>query len=281
MVYEEFLHTYIDQSIMDHLDTASFSTRLNPVAYNEFGAAVFRTLHSIIPTSIQLISANDEVEVVKLHDIVNDMQMIRSQYDDIARGLLMQPVNIKGYDPGLFHGLRLFSNVSGPGIDLISVDLNRGRDHGIPPYVNFLRDFQGGVPIRKFKDLSPYISDDNIRLLMQTYESVEDIDLLVGTILEVPMSGCLLGPTAQMMFYSQFKNLRAADPYFYINPNSPNPFTKRQLVEIFKASTHQLFCANTGVNWVPRTPSRSRKSAGGIIDCDSLPRVSYESWREN
>lgn len=279
VVYEEFLPAYVDSKLVQRMDNSIFGPKLDAVVFNEFSSSIFRILHSVIPTDIHLISSNNTFTTFKLHRIINNMQLIRTNYDDIVRGLLVQPINPDGYDPELFHGL-FVENENEPGTDLLSIDLTRGRDHGLPPYVNFLSELKGGVPVTKFKHLAPYISEENIARLSSTYESVEDIDLLVGSILETPMDGWLMGPTAQGMFYSQFRRLKAADPYFYTNPDSPNPFTKQQLKEIKKASTNLLFCLNSGVKWVPRHPSISPVRSSHLVSCDSLPKISYASWRE-
>lgn len=279
VVYEEFLPAYIDPGITKHLDNPLFGPNFDAAVFNEFSSSVFRVMHSFIPTQVHLISKDDTIATHKLHKILNNVQIIRTHYDDIVRGLLVQPIHVPGYDPELFHGM-FKNNDTDPGLDLVSVDLIRGRDHGLPPYANILKDLRGNTPITKFQHLSPFISDENIELLRHTYEAVEDIDLLVGALLETPMNGSLLGPTAQSMFFSQFRRLMTADPYFYTNPDSPKPFTTRQLQEISKASSNLLFCMNSGVEWVPRTPSISPATVDDLIPCSSLKKISYESWRE-
>lgn len=276
VVFEEFLGAYVDPGIKELLEQPKFGSNSDAVVFNEFSSAIFRLFHAFIPTDIHLVSNDHTITTHKLHQISQNKPMIRTHYDDIIRGMLVQPINIAGYDPDLFHDL-LKSKESDPGLDLLSTDLIRGRDHGLPPYVNVL---QAGKPITKFKHLSPYISDVNIEHLRKTYESVEDIDLLVGALLETPMNGSLMGPTTQTMFFSQFRRLMTADPYFYTNPKSPKPFTTTQLKEISKASTNLLLCMNSGIEWVPTTPSISPATADDIISCASLPQISYESWRE-
>lgn len=166
------------------------------------------------------------------------------------------------------------------GTDLLSIDINRGRDHGVPPYVKMLGMFKGSA-VTTFDDLFPHISRRHIELLRSTYEAVEDIDLLVGVMLETPLWGTFLGRTAQMIAMKQFTLLKAADPYFYTKVlSNPTPFTPEQLSAIKKANTNSLFCLNTGVRWVPRTPLIAPESSADLVACDSLERISYESWRE-
>lgn len=277
LVYEEFLPAFINPSVMEGLDKASYSSKLDMVAFNECAASIFRIFHSFIPTNIHLISKNGTFTTHKLNRILLNTQLLRTNYDDIALGLLMQPIRTAGYDPELYHGLFARTDKD-PGTDLASIDLTRGRDHGIPPYVTFLREFKEGAPVTKFRHLSPYISDENIELLRRTYRCAEDVDLLVGATLETPIDGSLLGPTAQSILYSQFKQLKAADPYFYTNPKSPYPFTGEQLKEIRKFSSNHLICLNSGVNSIPQRPSMAPTSSSHIVSCDTLPKISYKCW---
>lgn len=167
------------------------------------------------------------------------------------------------------------------GTDLLSIDLNRGRDHGLPPYVNILALLHKGAPITTFEDLSPYMTVENIELLRNTYESVQDVDLLTGAMLETPMTDTLLGPTAQMVFMRQFRRLKTSDPYFYTKVIvNPNPFTSAQLQQIKKANTNLLFCLNSGVGWVPKDPSVAPASSVDLVACDSMERMSFEAWRD-
>lgn len=282
VVYEEFLHTFISPSILALLDVPDLTAGFGAVTFAELNSATFRMMHGLIPSNLTFIDSDGVTTTWKFHRMLFDNAgIIREHYDEICRGLLMQPVHSGGYDPALFQGL-FASSESAPGTDILSIDLNRGRDHGLPPYANILRLIKGS-PIRNFADLSPFISNRHIALLRNTYEAVEDVDLLAGALLETPKDGTLMGPTSQLMFLKQFSRLKTADPYFYTNRLpfvNPKPFTTAQLREIKKASTNLLFCLNSGVTTVPRKPSFAPTSNSEVVNCSSLPQISYESWRE-
>ena len=67
----------------------------------------------------------------------------------------------------------LFERVEADGtvtaIDLAATNINRGRDHGIPPYVKF-REYCGLKAATKFEDLSNEMSEDSISKLASVYE---------------------------------------------------------------------------------------------------------------
>lgn len=73
--------------------------------------------------------------------------------------------------------LRELSIPGNPMYDLAAVDILRARERGVPPYNEFRRQL-GLKPIRTFEDLT---SDPAVlAALKRIYQSVEDVDLLVG-----------------------------------------------------------------------------------------------------
>jgi peroxidase len=54
-------------------------------------------------------------------------------------------------------------------IDLLAMNINRGRDHGIPSYTT-LRERCGQAPAVEFEDLSLHISPENIQILKSIYK---------------------------------------------------------------------------------------------------------------
>ena len=67
----------------------------------------------------------------------------------------------------------LFERVEADGsivaIDLAATNINRGRDHGLPPYVKY-RELCGLKPVKTFQDLSNEMSQDSINKLASVYE---------------------------------------------------------------------------------------------------------------
>lgn len=128
---------------------------------------------------------------------------------------------------------KFFKNQQGDGIDLLSIDIARGRDHGIPAYYKFRKMCRMPQNIRVFNDLYPEVSLKIIKQLRQTYKSVYDVDLLVGGALESVLrnkthdenDASFFGPTLQCIIGEQFYRLKMGDSYFYTNLKSPHKFT--------------------------------------------------------
>ena len=66
----------------------------------------------------------------------------------------------------------LFEKVEADGsitaIDLAATNINRGRDHGLPPYVKY-RELCGLKPAKTFQDLSNEMNPDTINKLASVY----------------------------------------------------------------------------------------------------------------
>lgn len=97
-------------------------------------------------------------------------------------------------------------------MDLASLNVQRGRDHGLPSYGQW-RSYCGRPRVTTIDDLSSDISDASVRAkLVEVYGNKPDnIDLFVGGLLEDTLPGSQLGPTFQCIIGDQFKRLRDGD----------------------------------------------------------------------
>lgn len=77
------------------------------------------------------------------------------------------------------------------------------------------------------------------------YRDPEDVDLVVGAILENPAPGAIVGPTFLCLLQKQFALLRKSDRFWYENDLPPTSLSIEQLMEIRKITLAGLLCANT------------------------------------
>ena len=89
-----------------------------------------------------------------------------------------------------------------------------------------------------------YIPEKIVERFKLIYDSVDDVDLFIGGISEVPVHGALSGPTFQCLVGDQFKRLQHGDRFYYDNSASPGKFTEEQLVEIRKSNLARVHCDN-------------------------------------
>ncbi len=139
----------------------------------------------------------------------------------------------------------LFGSPSSPvrfGIDLGSLNIQRGRDHGLPDY-NTVRFFYTGRQARRFSDITSVDSlADSLQVL---YKSVNNVDLWIGILAEDHLPGKSVGPTLHAMLKAQFENLRDGDFYFYLNdPYLPNAIRD----QIKRTKLSDIIRRNTGLS---------------------------------
>ncbi|GMR48946.1 hypothetical protein PMAYCL1PPCAC_19141, partial [Pristionchus mayeri] len=135
----------------------------------------------------------------------------------------------------------------GSGVDLAAVNVQRGREKGIHPYNEVRARIPGLSRVLSFDALRRDMSLENVELLKKAYNSVDDIDLYVGIMLEKPIEreNALLGPTGSHLIADQFAAFKMGDRFFYENSASPGALTQDEFNAIRNFSLAQLICENT------------------------------------
>ena len=90
------------------------------------------------------------------------------------------------------------------GLDLVALNVQRGRDHGLQGY-NAFRELCGLEKAKSFDRLANLIPRKIVSKMKEIYESVDDVDLFIGGISETPTQGSILGPTFQVPLTTLFK----------------------------------------------------------------------------
>ncbi len=132
----------------------------------------------------------------------------------------------------------LFGPPGAGGFDLASLNIQRGRDHGLADY-NTTRLAYGLAPVSSFAQIS---SNPEIQAeLKRLYGNVNNIDLWVGGLAEDHAPGASVGPTFQRIIANQFERLRDGDRLWYQNIYSgpalgpqhrkPRPASRRFLLQ--------------------------------------------------
>lgn len=125
------------------------------------------------------------------------------------------------------------------GLDLVSLNIQRGRDHELPGY-NDAREQMGLSRIESFDD--PIWKDGVGAKLAQVYDSPDDVDLWVAGLAENYVGDSMVGETSTHIMKAQFENLRDGDRLWY-----QNQFSGQQLAELNSLSLSDIIQRNTGV----------------------------------
>ncbi|KAH6923194.1 hypothetical protein HPB50_024663 [Hyalomma asiaticum] len=145
--------------------------------------------------------------------------------DNVLRGSVVQPMEpfSRFGDHGVTH--YLFRKPWLPyGRDLFAIDIQRARDHGVRPYVDWVQLCQN-ISITSFADLTQVMPEETVRLYEQVYEDVGDIDLFSGALSETRLEGAELGATFACGVARQFRLLKYGDRFYYEHANQSGSFS--------------------------------------------------------
>ncbi|XP_076472463.1 chorion peroxidase-like isoform X2 [Babylonia areolata] len=253
-------------------DRPHFSSIVDPSAPNSFGAAVFRFGHTLIPRSFP-IGGTDHL----LRDLFFKPFMVKGQgrVEQIVQTLTagIDPEH-RSQMPDAFIVEEVTNHLFeteeglGRGFDLIALNLQRARDHGIPPYNDF-REHCGLRRILTFDDPALGISQ---RALAAVYSHPDDIDLFTGSMVEPLVHGGLVGETFSCLMADVFHNLKFGDRFFYETQGEKGSFTDEELAEIRKVTLSQIFCQTTATAKIQVDAFRIPSQNNPYVNCDVLVR---------
>ncbi len=90
-------------------------------------------------------------------------------------------------------------------IDLLAFNINRGRDHGLQPYINYIKQCFN-ITINSFSDLVrlKFMNPQSLQQLQAVYSDVRDIDMYAGGLKEDIVGNWTIGPTFGCIIIKQY-----------------------------------------------------------------------------
>jgi hypothetical protein len=225
ITYNEFLPSFLGHGALDKY--TGYHPNVNPTILNEFSNAAFRA-HTLVSPQYQRIN-NDGTSLEPipfLAGMFNPQPILNQGVDSLLLGISTQTA--QEADALVIDALRFLRTPDGSlTLDLPALDIQRGRDHGLPSYND----------VREAFDLGRYTSFDQITSDSETAQrlrsiyglnadgsdNVDAVDLVVGGICEDPVNGGMMGEVFSEIVAEQFARLRDGDRFFYLNSDNPNP----------------------------------------------------------
>ncbi|MCA8959002.1 MAG: hypothetical protein KDC38_00755 [Planctomycetes bacterium] len=200
-----------------------YDPAVDPSIANIFSTAAYRVGHTMLSSTLRRLDAHGQTiaagDLALANAFFNPGAVLDHGIEPLLRGLASQEA--QAIDPYLVDDVRnfLFGPPGAGGFDLASLNIQRGRDHGLPSYNQARGDF--GLPVRtSFAEIS---SDPEIvSRLASTYASVADIDPWTGGLCEDHVAGALVGELFHAILTAQFQALRAGDRFWYESDLTPS-----------------------------------------------------------
>lgn len=184
---------------------------------NAFSTAAYRLGHSMLSGRIMRLDASGAMiddGHLSLRDAFFSPSKLLSEggIDPILRGLAAQIC--EDIDAFVVDDVRntLFGAPGSGGFDLVALNIQRGRDHGLPSY-NDAREAMGMLRYSGFEAMT---DSEMLRArLADAYDDVDAVDLWVGGLAETKLPGSALGELFHHMVVDQFEALRDGDRFWY------------------------------------------------------------------
>jgi len=242
ITYNEWLPT-LGVTIPDY---EAYDEEIYPNIMNVFSAAAFRLGHTLLNGDLLRIDENGvtipEGNMELQEAFFNPMVLVNEGgMDPLFRGMATQTQ--QRFDTKVVSDVRnfLFGPPGAGGLDLVAININRGRERGLPSYSTIREDL--GLPaLNGFADITSD-AEKQFQLIMM-YGSVDGIDPWVGMLAEDHAPGAAIGTTVQNIMSHQFERLRNGDRLFYLN--DPD-FSDEDIAEINSTKLSELIKRNTDI----------------------------------
>lgn len=217
---------------------SGYNPSVDPSILNTFSTAAFRFGHTMIQPILSRLNASFKAIPegnLPLHKAFFSPYRIVEEggIDPLLRGLFGTAVKREPQTLNNELTEHLFEMAHTVALDLAALNIQRGRDHGIPTYNNW-RQFCNLSVATDFDGFKREIKNATLRRkLKRMYKKIENVDLFVAGILEDPVKGSRIGPTFLCLITLQFQRLRDGDRLWHENPGVFTPQQLNQLKQVF------------------------------------------------
>jgi len=272
ITYNEFLPHLIGPTAIKPYQ--GYKAGVDPRLTLEFAGAAYRFGHSIVSANLEKTDEQGiEIgEAVTLKDA-----FFQSTEDFIADsgadGLLRHLTNdlSNALDVHIVDDLRNFLFAPQFGLDLASINLQRGRDLGL----GTLNETRVALGLKPYTSFSAITSDAaTAAALKAAYGDVNKVELWIGGLAENHVPGAMVGQTFNVIIAQQFQNLRDGDRLWYQNQG----FDAATMRAIESTTLSSLMLKNTDTDHMQADAfvfyeRRSGVAGGGVMENPLSPQL--------
>jgi peroxidase len=265
ITYDEFLPLLIGRDALPAY--RGYDAAVHPGIDNLFAAALFRLGHTLLSPAIPRLGDDGQPApggAIALRDAFFRADLLADSRDlaDILRGLAGS--GAQALDGKVIDDVRnfLFGPPGAGGMDLVAINIQRGREHGLADY-NTARAAYGLAKVASFAEIT---GDAVLAARLEAlYGSVDKVDVFVGALVETDAPGAMVGPLLQAVLADQFARLRDGDRFWY-----ENRFAADDLAAIKATTLGDIVARAGGIEHLQRDLFREYARQGGGDGHDEL-----------
>jgi len=288
ITYNEFVPLLLGDTLTDHLKLRplkegyddSYNPKIHAATANEFAAAAYR-LHSMLQGLVEFDGPHgNNIDFTQLKNILfNPFELWDfGRLDAFMRGSAQQsPRKMDtSFSPQVTN--HMFQGKASYGMDMFSINIQRGRDNGVSPYINW-RNICKLTPVANWSDLEEIMRPSSLHVLKNTYQDLRDVDLYTGILSELPLPGSIIGPVGTCILADQFLRTKIGDRFWYETSNPLVRFSRGQLQELRKVTLARLLCDDGDALDVIQTRVMERVTpANPRKRCSEIPAIDLSYW---
>uniref|UniRef100_A0A7N8XS90 Eosinophil peroxidase n=1 Tax=Mastacembelus armatus TaxID=205130 RepID=A0A7N8XS90_9TELE len=289
LTWEQYLPRVLGESAMSLLipPYEGYDPEVDPSIANVFATAAFRFAHVTVQPLVARLgpgyTTNSQHPHLPLHhSLFASWRVVQEGgIDPVLRGLLLSPAKLQTPGQMMVEELteRLFQAQGGMPLDLGALNLQRGRDHGLPGYSSWRRFCGLSVP-NSTSELAVILGNFTLAHKFQLlYGTPQNIDLWVGAISEPALPGGRVGPLLSCLLARQFRALRDGDRFWW---EREGVFTSTQRRHLHSVSLSRIICDNTHITIVPANPFSRTERPEDMLACSHplIPHLDLSPWKE-
>ena len=240
ITYNEFLPAIIGDWAPS---ITAYDSNVDAMLSNEFATAAFRFGHTMVTDHLIKPTDGGIIEEISLQEsFFNPTLFTQSEdVDEFLDGLQQQTQSET--DLKVVEDLRsmLFGPAGAGGLDLLSLNIQRGREHGLATYSQVAPLFGLAQP-ESFADLT---SDTVLASqLASLYGSVDDVDLWIGLLAADEEHGTEFGLLLNSIVGDEFRRLMEGDRFFFAWDEELSEFDKQIIMD---TTLSDVIARNTGL----------------------------------
>ncbi|KAK2837242.1 hypothetical protein Q5P01_014454 [Channa striata] len=288
LTFRDYLpHIVGPDFVAKHLSNyPGYDANVDPSIANVFATAAYRFAHLAVQPSMYRL--DEEYQEHRLYPspplhktfFTSWRLIFEGGLDPLLRGLVGRQAKLNTQSKMMTDELRdkLFQFSQKLALDLASLNMQRGRDHGIPGY-NKWRGFCGLSQPKTLSELAIVMNNSVLaKNLMDLYGTPDNIDVWLGGVAEPFVPGGRVGPLFGCLISKQFARIRQGDRLWWENDGV---FTAAQRSSLAQTSFARIICDNTGITEVPQNPFLFRPRESGYTRCNNIPAFDLRPWKDN